>query len=177
MTPTMTIDDEQLTNGFDYLNLDEIETVDKPLDQDVYPLQLTRAAVRNFDKNGRKGQVLNLVFVVTSDHHSAAGRKIEVTFFTPLKTWQKQYLRRLADATGIQQGNGRPFEAWVAELAAEKPQVKQFIFLKQATKNIREVTVNDNGEEIVSWRREPQFNPDETPLMINELQFKEVRPF
>jgi hypothetical protein len=146
---TVATENEQ---GFEYIDLNEIDPSFKALPEAFYTLRVLKAERKTFDyKNGPKagtsGDMLKFQFAVTDDP-SYSGRRLFPAVF-PGNKRALRGLRKLADATGIQQEPGTAIDTWLAALTEVQPTFKQKV--KYAAKwnkdtQQEEVVLNEKGE-------------------------------
>lgn len=122
-----------LDAGFDHVHLSEVDPSFKILDAGVYLLQLQKAQIKTYlfkpdNKKGipagTEGSYLNLTWVVVDDPNFA-GRKQFETLFPGEFTFK--ILKRIADASGIQQQAGQTLADWAEEITREAPKMRRLI--------------------------------------------------
>lgn len=157
--------DQQLL--FDYVDLNDIDPNFSPIPEEMYTLKILKAEKKDFNykqgaKAGQAGQMLKFHLAV-ADHPEHSGRRLFPSLFPSNFTFRA--LRRLADATGIQQEPGTGIEQWLADLSEVQPMFKAKVtFLTKRVKNAdgtwsTEVVLNDAG------------NPSD-----NDVDWSEIQP-
>ena len=147
---------------FDWVDLNEIDPVDRPLPRDVYTLKVLSLAKREFTykkdtktaKAGDTGQFISMALAVTA-HPEYAGRRISETLF--MRKQSLQILRRLADATGIAQEAGSTLDEWLKAMSEVQPEFKVPIIVvpdteRDGTAKIDPVSGKALEKNVVLWK-------------------------
>lgn len=111
---------------FDYVDLNEIDPNPDLLPEGMYELRVVRAELRSgvSQRTGDPYQAISLSLAVVN-HDQYTGRRVFETLF-PNANGLKA-LRRLMDATGIQQQPGEPVVEWLQRLVTEQAQFKALV--------------------------------------------------
>jgi len=137
--------------GFEYVDLNEVDPSFKPIPPSIYTLRVLKAERKAFtyktgDKAGTEGSYVKFQLAITDDP-SYSGRRLFPALFSNARAFRG--LRKLMDATGIQQEPGTTLDVWLAALTEAQPTYKQKV--KYAAKYNKEtkqeeVVLNDKGE-------------------------------
>lgn len=108
---------------FDYVQLSEVDPSQQVLPPDVYTLKILKANLKSGigKESGNPYQLTNLAMAVTN-HPDFAGRRLYESFFP--SDFSKKALRRIMDATGIQQEPNQTFAEWLEALTAAQPEFR-----------------------------------------------------
>lgn len=154
-----------MTEDLLHIHLSEIDPANKPVPQNVYTLSINKAALKDFVyKNGKKagetGYRAAFTFIITDDPEYS-GRRLYDSVFIDSRLALRG-LRRLMDATGIEQAPGEPLDEWLVRLAAEQPKVKILV----------------TNEPDVDWQGNARTTKADgvTPQDVNKINWREVQP-
>lgn len=154
------MNETEAVNSFEYVHLDQIDPSFETLPTDFYNLKIVTAEMKEFDKTatgGSKGKFIKLGLAVTG-HAKYSGRRVWQTLFPNDFTFR--ILRRVQDATGVNQDANETLEQWVTKLGKIGPTLK-----------LQVVEVPD----VLFKTGEPNprtVKADGTPAMKNEVNFK-----
>lgn len=139
---------------FVYTDLNEVDPNFKPVPEGTYTYQVLSVEAKEFKyKNttqyhqaGDTGSYAKLVLGIT-DHPDHSGRRVFETLFSGPR--ELRILRRLMDATGVQQTPGAPLTEWFVALTEEKPRFTAPLLVSEETNNKTGETSSVNR---VDWR-------------------------
>lgn len=109
--------------SWEYINVNDVDPNFTAIPDDFYNLRIIQAELKTFDKTatgGTKGSLVKLGFAITN-HPSLSGRRVYPDGMF-LNDFNQKALRRISDATGVQQTGD--FPAFLKKLAAVGPVVK-----------------------------------------------------
>jgi hypothetical protein len=111
--------------SWSYVNLNDVDPNFTAIPDDFYNLGVIQAELKPFDKTatgGTKGEFVKLAFSIRN-HPTLTGRRVypDPMF---LNNFNLAALRRIMDATGVQQAPGESLESWLKSLQAVGPTVK-----------------------------------------------------
>lgn len=112
--------------NFEVVDLNEIDPSPDLLPEAMYNLRVIRAELRSgiSQRTGEPYQAISLTLAVV-DHDQYAGRRIFETIFPNVNSLKA--LRRLMDATGVQQQPGEPITDWLQRLVTEQAQFRGLV--------------------------------------------------
>jgi hypothetical protein len=150
-------------NTFDHIHLSEVDPNFSNIAPGVYTIQPQLASLAEFtykqgERAGQTGQYVKFRFVVTDDE-TYSGRRLYESLFPNQMTFK--ILRRISDATGIQQETGEPLADWLTKLASEQPKFRVQI--------VEEPDLNRDGTP-----KALDVNGD--PVKVNKVVWKQVLP-
>ncbi len=120
--------------NFEYVNLNDVDPVMKPVPQGPYKLRIVKTEVtkgvqkKDPTKSWRRfGLAVSIV-----DNPVHGGRQVYDGLFDGQK--ERRYLRKIMDATGVASTEGEDVEAWFARLPEGAPEfqaiVKETFYVK-----------------------------------------------
>ena len=115
--------------GFDYVDLNEVDPTIKPVPTDVYTLKVLKAELKKsaykqttqYHNAGDPMSFLKFSLAITN-HLEYAGRRLWPTVFYGRS--ELRGMRLLMDATGVTQNPGSPIEEWLKTLSEAQPEFK-----------------------------------------------------
>lgn len=141
--------------SFDYTDLNEVDPNFQPIPApEYYNLRIMKAERRTFTyktgaKQGQDGDLISLTVAVV-DHPEYSGRRLFGSLFP--SNFSLRALRRIADATGIQQEPKAPIDTWLAALAENQPVVKvQVTYRKDREGNVVLNSAGNPAENDINW--------------------------
>jgi hypothetical protein len=143
------------TAAFEYVNLNEIDPRQAKLPTGVYTLKILKAEfVKGISKaKGTEYTCASFAFAVTNDE-TFTGRRLFERFFPG--NFGLKAMRRIMDATGVQQVPGTHISEWLTELQTLQPEFKVMVQLIE----------DPRGEA----------GPDGTVDKVNKINWFEVQP-
>jgi len=148
--------------SFDYVNLAEIDPNQELLPANMYTLKILKAELKSGVSKATNEPYTNASFTfAVQDDPTYSGRRLWESFWP--NSFGLKALRRIMDATGIQQAPGQPLEEWLKDLSIQQPTFK--------------VPVK-NEEDIDYKTKKPRsFGPDGvTPARKNSLNVFNIVP-
>lgn len=114
---------------FDYVDLNLIDPEPEKLPAGMYTVQLAKAELQSgvSQRTGKPFQRITIQLVVQDDERFAGRRLFESLF---AGEYGIKALRRIMDATGIQQQPGEPVAEWLKRVALERPSFKVMVRLE-----------------------------------------------
>lgn len=123
------------SSAFDYLDLNEIDPTTRPLPEAVYTLQILDAKQQSgVGKASGKPYTCIVMSLAVVNHPEYSGRRLWERFFP--NDFHKKALRRLMDATGVEQTPGEPIISWLERLTMEKPEFNALVKTKDEDNNV-----------------------------------------
>lgn len=120
--------------AFEYTQLADVDPTFKPVDQDIYTLEIVKAWVHEYalkadsaavtKGTGSVGEMANMYkfkYQIVDDP-KFAGRTIEVAYF--ISDFTKKGFRRLMDGTGVRQEPGQSISEWLKKFESLSPRAK-----------------------------------------------------
>lgn len=142
---------------FEYVDLREVDPSPEKLPDNVYEVQVVKAELQSgvSKSTGKPYQRVQFTLAVQNDPQFAGRRLFESLF---PNDYGLKALRRIMDATGIEQKPGQPLTEWLNELRLSQASFKVHVRLEDdidyATKEPR---IGVNGEpakrNTVNWFR------------------------
>jgi hypothetical protein len=133
--------------AFEYAQLSEVDPTFKPVDQDVYTLEVVSGTVQEYEVKaesaavkkgnavaGDKAKMYKFKFQIV-DHEKFAGRTLFPAYFA--SDFTLKAFRRLMDATGVRQEPGESIPDWMAKfelLGTPRARFKTLVTVKASRK-------------------------------------------
>ncbi len=129
MSTNATVEVSNSPEGFDYVDLNEVDPSFKPLPSDFYTLKILKEELKGFNYKkttdshtaGDPGEYVKFQLAVTT-HPEYSGRRLFESLFFGRR--ELRGLRLLMDATGINQVPGSPITDWLKQLSEVQPEFR-----------------------------------------------------
>jgi len=126
------MDDSTLNNtplDFDYVDLNEVDPNQTKIPENAYTLKVLNAELINgiSKKSGEPYKRVDFTFAIVDDE-TFSGRRLWDSLFQNESSLKR--LRRLMDATGVQQTPGTTLSEWLKELTLYQPSFKAEVTLR-----------------------------------------------
>ena len=136
-------------NTFDYVFLGDVDPNFTPVPDGAYNLRVVKSGLaeityRRGKKAGQVGQAIKMTFAVTDDP-DYSGRRIFETLFPG--DFALRSLRRLMDATGVQQQPDEALAEWLPRLAVEAATFRVPVSSKDGT----DASGNPTKNNVIAW--------------------------
>ena len=141
--------------GFDYVDLNEVDPNFTAMPEDMYTLRILKAEKIDFQyktgaKIGQDGERISLQLAVV-EHPELSGRRLFESLFP--SNFVYRVLRRIADATGVQQEPGSPLTTWLGTLSELQPTFKVKVGFKTDRAGVVLMTPAGKPQDnAVDWR-------------------------
>ena len=114
---------------FDYVDLNVIDPEPEKLPAGMYTVRLLKAELNSgvSKRTGKPFQRISIQLAVQDDERFAGRRLFESLF---AGEYGVKALRRIMDATGVQQQPGEPIAEWLNRLSMEQPVFKVMVRLE-----------------------------------------------